>query len=223
MNRPDFYLKVNRNSSGILDSSQKFDSLNDFTLSPYTFNSFFLVIFRNWSSKSKLNFIKAINEEKTKKFKLIIDKPKYVKDLDLLQIINQMIQRIGEEENDTFFMNKIDFLEYAYDKYIKFIFDMIEMFENSSDGNKNGIKRITNYLFSKKGHIIHFYLILLDSIKLQKDRLGNILIINSRVQKEIITDKENNIKLVNIFNKIEKDLKLIINKTLYNYVDIFLF
>ena len=227
VNRQEFYLNANRNSAGKLDSqidlTKNFDSFNDFTISPYTFNSFFLVIFRNWTSRNKLNFIKAINEEKTAKFKLIIDKPKYVKDLEFLQIINQMIQRVGEEENDTFFLNKIDFLEYVYDKFIKFIFDMIDMFESSSDGNKNGIKSITNNLFCNSEYIINFYLILFDSIKTQKDRLGNIYIINGRVQKTNTLDKENNKKLENIFKKIEKDLKSIIDKTLYNYVDLFYF
>ena len=40
--------------------------------------------------------------------------------MDLIPIILQMIQRIGEEDSDTIFMNKIEFLEYAYNRFNKF-------------------------------------------------------------------------------------------------------
>ena len=46
--------------------------------------------------------------------------------MDLIPIILQMIQKIGEEDSDTIFMNKIEFLEYAYNRFNKFIADMLE-------------------------------------------------------------------------------------------------
>ena len=227
-NKEKFYLNANRYSAEKLDSqtdlTKDFESFNDFTISPYTFNSFFLVIFRNWSSRSKLNFIKAINEENYKRFKLIIDKTKYMDNLEFIQLINQMIQRVGKEENDTFFMNKIDFFEYVYNIFIKFIFDMIEMYENCTNENKNEIKNIPNILFCKHEYVIQFYITLFNSLKTQKERLGNVEIINSRVKKTNTADnKESEKKLDNILKKMESDMKSIIDKTLYNYVDIFYF
>ena len=227
-NKEKFYLNANRYSAEKLDSqtdlTKDFESFNDFTISPYTFNSFFLFIFRNWSSRSKLNFIKAINEENYKKFKLIIDKTKYMDNLEFIQLINQKIQRVGKEENDTFFMNKIDFFEYVYNIFIKFIFDMIEMYENCTSENKNVIKNIPNSLFCKHEYVIQFYITLFNSLKTQKERLGDVSVVGGRVKKTNTADnKESEKKLDNILKKMEQDMKSIIDKTLYNYVDIFYF
>ena len=226
--KSEFYLNPNRSSFTKLESpidtiiSQKLEFFKEFTISPYTFNSFFLLIMRNWTSRSKLNFIKAIEEEKSKKFKLIIEKSKK-KDqkeiLELIPLILQMIQRIGEEDDNTIFMNKLDLLEYAYNKFNQLIFDMIE---KSSEEKKSLIKPITNNLLCKQDYIINFYLIIFDCIKTQKDKLGGTLVVYGRM-KQNTSDEENTRELNNIFKKIENDMKEIINKTIYVYVDIFYF
>ena len=232
ISKGDFYLNSNKNSSNKIESpigaafSQIFEFFSEFTISPYTFNSFFLIIFRNWPSREKIKFIKAINKEKINKFKLVIEKMKKVKDkdkLDLIKIIIQMIQRVGEEENNTFFMDKLDFFEYAYDQFNKFIFDMIEILDKTTEENKDEITSIAKALFCKHDYFINFYFALFDCLKTQRKRLGEVSVVGGRMQKTDESDKENKKKLDNIFKKIENDMKEIINKTLYNFVDVFYF
>ena len=69
--------------------------------------------------------------------------------MDLIPIILQMIQRIGEEDSDTIFMNKIEFLEYAYNRFNKFILDMLEKKLSTTEEAKKGIKDLKNNLFCK--------------------------------------------------------------------------
>ena len=228
----DLYLNSNRNSSNKLESpietifSNIFEFFNDFTISPYTFNSFFLIIFRHFTSREKLKFIKAINKEKMKGFKLIIEKMKKAKDrdkLDLIEVIIQMIQRVGEEENNTVFIDKLDFFENVYEEFNKFIFDMIDISERTTEENKDEIVSIVKAFLCKYDYLINFYLAIFDSIKTQKERLGNVFIVNGRIQKTDNSDKENSKKLDNIFKKIENDINEIINKTIDKFFDIFYF
>ena len=225
--KPELYLNTNKNSTNKLDFSidavlsKIFQFFNEFTISPYTFNSFFLVIFRNWTSREKLKFIKSINEEKSEKFKLIIEKKKNLKDvLDLMPIILQMIQRVGKEEYDTLFMNRLDLLEFVYNKYKKFIFDIMG---NITEDNKTWIKNIIKTLFCQEDLMINFYLFFFDSLKAQKEKLGSVFVVNSQIQQPSPTDNENSQKLENIFSKVENDMKEIINKTIFEYIDLFYF
>ena len=96
LSRGDLYLNSNRNSEHKLESliestlSKNFEFYNDFTITPYTFNSFFLVIFRNWTSRSKLKFIKALEDQKFTEFILTTEKTKKMKDKE---------NNISEESN----------------------------------------------------------------------------------------------------------------------------
>ena len=224
--KQDFYLNSNKNSDGKIDTSKEavltkyFEFFNDFTISPYTFNSFFLVIFRNWNSRNKLKFIKALNETKINKFKLTLEKTKKTKDeFDLIPIILELIKKVGEEESDTFFMSKIELLKFVYDRFNKLIFDILDSTEEEP---KNSAKLKYNF-FCKNEFVINYYLIFIDSIKSQKEKLGNVIIINSRIQQNTSNDKENNKKLEDMMKQLEIDMKKIIDKTLYEYVDIFYF
>ena len=128
---------------------------------------------RNWTSRDKLKFIHALDKDKLNKYKLILDKSKNIKDvLDFIPIILNLIQRIGKEEEDTIFMNKIDLLKFAYNIFIKFIFDMLEYTEKTPDEAKVNIKPITNALFCKHDHISNFFLYLIESYKEQKNKSG---------------------------------------------------
>ena len=231
--RGDFYLNSNRNSENKLESliestlAKNFEFYDDFTITPYTFNSFFLVIFRNWTSRSKLKFIKALEDQKFTEFILTTEKTKKMKDkkdvMDLIPIILQMIQKIGEEDSDTIFMNKIEFLEYAYNRFNKFIADMLEKKLSTSEEAKKGIKDIKNNLFCKQDYLIRFYLIIFNCLKKQKDKFGMVQVYNGRIKPPNDSEKEGIEKLGNILKKLESDLKNVIDKTLYDYTDIFYF
>ncbi len=65
-----FYLNLTQNSNDMLLNNnplekilmKNFDFYKDFTISPYTFNSFFLLPFRNLSMETKLKYIKNIGK-----------------------------------------------------------------------------------------------------------------------------------------------------------------
>ena len=143
--------------------------------------------------------------------------------MDLIPIILQMIQKIGEEDSDTIFMNKIEFLEYAYNRFNKFIADMLEKKLSTSEEAKKGIKDIKNNLFCKQDYLIRFYLIIFKCLKEQKDKFGMVQVINGRIKPPNDSEKEGIEKLGNILKKLESDLKNVIDKTLYDYTDIFYF
>jgi len=134
-----------------------------------------------------------------------------------------MIQRVGEEENNTVFIDKLDFFENVYEEFNKFIFDMIDISERTTEENKDEIVSIVKAFLCKYDYLINFYLAIFDSIKIQKERLGNVFIVNGRIQKTDNSDKENSKKLDNIFKKIENDINEIINKTIDKFFDIFYF
>ena len=220
--------KVNNNSPEI-NKTKYFEFFSEFTISPYTFNSFFLIIMRNWNSRDKLKFIKIIknlDDKKSDEQKLIIYKIKNIKDvLDLIPIITSIIQRLGDEEYDTIFMNKVDLLKLAYDKFIKFIFDMLEHTEQSlnSPEDLGHAKPITNNLLCKNDYITNFFLIIFDSLKTQKEKASDVSISNGEYEEQNYSDKENKEKLKEMEKQIEDDMKKIIDKTIYEYVDIFYF
>ena len=87
-----------------------------------------------------------------KRFKLIIEKMKKAKDrnnLDLIEIIIQMIRRVGEEESNTVFIDKLDFFENVYEEFNKFIFDMIDISERTTEENKDEIVSIVKAFLCK--------------------------------------------------------------------------
>ena len=221
----DFYANSNRNSLEKIDNAFEiyFEFFNEFVISPYTFNSFFLIIMRNWTSRDKLKFIHALDKDKMNKYKLIIDKTKNVKDVfELIPIILNLIQRIGKEEEDTIFMNKIDLLKFAYDIFIKFILDMLEYAEKTPEDTKNSIKQTTNALFCKQDYIMNFFLYIIDSYKEQKNKSNDVIIIGSKILENNNNDEKNE-KLKEILEQIGEDMKKIVDKTIYEYVDIFYF
>ena len=228
--KQDFYLNSNKNSYDKIYNSKEanmainFEFFNDFVVSPYTFNSIFLIIMRNWASRDKLKFIQALDKDKIDKFKLIIDKTKNIKDvLDLIPIILNLIQRIGEEEDDTIFMNRVDFLKFAYDKFIKFIFDMLDYTEQTPEESKKVIQPVMNNLLSKYDYIKNFFFDMINCYKAQKNKLNNVVIVGSKILETSNSDEKNGQKLENMLKQIEDDMKKIVDKTIYEYVDIFYF
>ena len=224
-----FYSNSNKGSLNQLDTSNEliyskfFKFFNEFTISPYTFNSFFCVIFRNWTCQKKMQFIKIFNNKKKKSFQFIVEKCKNLKEtFDLINIVLELIKRVGDEDNDTIFMNNIELLEYCYGEFTKFIFDMLDKHETTSEDIKNTMKALKNTLFCKQDYISKYYLILIESIISKKGKLGTV-VINGRIQNTSSSENNKKDQLDNLFKNIEKDLKLIIDKTLYEYVDIFYF
>ena len=217
----NFYLNTSQNS--ILESNtleailtKKFEFFYDFTLSPYTFNSFFLLLFRNLTTESKLKYIKNISNNFDK---LLLSKKVYDVICYFIPLIIQLICRIGEEDFDTIFMNKIKFFEFSYDKFNTLLFDMLEYYKEKKDE----IKHIIKSLFSKKDFGTKFYLNVLDNLKRQKDMNGMIYVFNSKYINNDKMEKNNSIIIDTFFKKIKTNIYDIIDRTIFELTDPFYF
>ena len=196
-----------------------YDFFNSFTISPYTFNSFFVSLFRNMPNKSKLKYIKNIIK---KEEKLFLEEKNYIIIRFYTRIIIQLIQRVGEEDSDTFFMDKLEFLEYVYQKFNNLLMNMLNYYNDMKLSKKEKIKPMINNLFCSKENAFSFYLNVFDNLKTQKDMLNMIYVFDSKVIKNINKDN-NEITFDNFFKKVKNNLYDIINKTIYKLIDPFYF
>ena len=215
-----FYSNSNNSSTKYLDINpienilmKKFDFYYDFTISPYTFNSFFLLLFRNLSNEEKLKYIKNIKTEYH--YQSLFQKKNYNYFVSTL-IILKLIKRVGEENLDTCFMDKLEFFEYVYQRFNNLILDMLNYYIEKKDDFKNIVKK----LFCKEDYGTIFYLSILDSLKKHKDI--TYLVFNN---KHLTYKKEiNNNNLIDKFiEKVKKSLYEIIDKTIYELTGPFYF
>ena len=186
----------------------------EFTLSPYTFNSYFLLLFRNITNEAKLKYIKNIENQYDK---CLLSKKNY-NYFVLTIIILKLIQRVGEEELDTYFMNKLEFLDYVYERFNSLLFDMLEYY----NGKKNEYKSIISKLFCKEDYGTNFYLSVFDSLKRQEDIIQ--IYKNNDNKNESNNKQDKTIELIeSFFSKVIKSLYEIIDKTIYEFTDPFYF
>ena len=217
-----FYLDSKEISSDkLLDFNQieeilmkNYDFYYEFTLSPYTFNSFFLLLFRNMPNEAKLKYIKNIEKQYDK---CLFSKKNYNYFI-LTIIILKLIQRVGEEELDNYFMNKLEFLDYVYERFNSLLFDMLEYY----NGKKNEYKNIISKLFCKEDYGTNFFLSIFDSLKRQKDLADTCIMVDNKYVGNKKQDKTNEI-IENFLTKVKKSLYDIIDKTIYEFTDPFYF
>ena len=196
----------------------KFNFFNSFTISPYTFNSFFVSLFRNMTNKTKLKYIKnLINKDE----KLVLEEKNYIITRFFTRIIIQLIQRVGEEDSDTFFMDKLEFFEYVYKQFNKLLMNMLDYYNDMKKPKKEKLKPMINNIFCSKENAFSFYLTVFDNIKRQKNMFNMIYIFNSKVIKNI--NKKNNISFDTFVNNVKKNFYDIINNTIYKLIDPFYF
>ena len=194
----------------------KLEFFHLFTLSPYTFNSFFMSLFRNMKNKEKLKYIKNFN---AKKENLYLSEKDFIKITRFYsRIIIQLIQRVGEEEYDTYFMGKYDFFEYVYDKYNDILLNMLDFYEKKKNLKKES-KAIVNNLFCSKENAFYFYISIFDNLKKEKTISKGIYVSGSILTKKT----DNNIPLDKFSEKVKKNLYDIIDRTLFKYIDPFYF
>ena len=141
---------ANNSIESILTSN--FEFFNNFTLSPYTFNSFFLSLFRNMKNIEKIKYIKNINKPSQK---LYLDEKIHIITRFYNRIILQLIQRVGDDEDsDTFFLGKLEFFEYVYDKFYNLLLNMLNYFDErekcKKDNGRQILKSMINNLFCSK-------------------------------------------------------------------------
>ena len=201
---------------------QKFEFFNSFVVTPYTFNSFFLILFRNLSPKEKFKYIKEINlEKKTKKF--IFSEKNYSKIRLYIRIVLQLIEKISYEDTEIPFMNKLEFLKYVYNIFNDLLFNMVDYYyEKKKSGKEKEIKPIMNSLLCSKDNGYYFYKTFINSLKIQSSLQGIIFVKESQFVTP--SDTEKNEKIIEeLLKKIKQDLTLIIKKTLFEIIDPFYF
>ena len=214
---------TNNSIESILISN--FEFFNNFTLSPYTFNSFFLILFRNMTNIEKIKYIKNINKRSKK---LYLDEKIYIITRFYNRIILQLIQRVGDEKSDTFFMGKLEFLEYVYDKFNDLLLNMLDYFDekekSKNDNEKRILKSMINNLFCSKENAFNFYISIFKNLKKQKEEFGTIYIENSQIMnynKDKDKKKEKIYEL--FFEKVKTNINIIIDRTIFKLIDPFYF
>ena len=217
-----FYSNSNNSSTRYLDINpiesilmKKFDFYYDFTISPYTFNSFFLLLFRNLSNEEKMKYIKNIQIDYH--YKKLFSKQNCNYFVSTL-IILKLIKRVGEEDLDTYFMDKLELLKYVYKRFNNLFLDILNYYIEKKDEYKSTIKK----LFCKEDYGTIFYLSILDSLKKHKDLERTYFAFNN---KHLTYNKENNKNnfIDNFIEKVKKSLYEIIDKTIYELTGSFYF
>ena len=194
--------------------TSKMEFFDKIIISPYTFKSLFLMLLRDLSNEEKIKIIKN-DKNVTKKF---IMKDKYFsKTRFLIGVIISLFEKLNDNGYDTLFISKVEMIEYCYHFYIDFLKSILNNYLDASEAKRKIIKPMINSIFVDKrnNYNIHrFYLIMIDNIfnfnysgcLKTKD---NYNLIKSHLDKLLIT--------------IQNDITEIINKTLYELVDLFYF
>ena len=193
---------------------KNFEFFNDFILSPFSFLSFFLLLFRTQiNNKQKLNLIKNYNSIKIDD--LILNEKEFNKSKNYIDLILLLLERTVKQDNNIF-MDKFKLFEFGYDLYNGILINTLKYFLKNNSPLK---EEILNYLFSYKNNC--FYEIVFNSLNYLHNLKRNISINGN----EIINRKLENKKeiLENLFEKIKNNFIDIINKTIFDIIDPFYF
>ena len=178
----------------------------------YTFN----LLFRHLSTETKLKYIKNINNIFDK---LFLSRKEYQDISNFIYIIIQLIERVGEEDFDTIFMNKIEFLEYVFDRFNTLLLDMLDYYYDRKEESRQLIKK----LFCKSDFGTKFYLCIFDNLKRFRDLTGMIYVYNNKAVHNEKDEKKNNELIDNLIQKVKNKLNEIIDRTIFEINDAFYF
>ena len=195
----------------------KFEFFNTFTVSPYTFNSFFLALFREMTNEKKLKYIKKINK---KDDKLFLSEKDFIYTRYFCRIIIQLIQKVAEEQSDNCFIGKLEFFEYVYEQFKNLLMNMLEYY-NDKKMRKDKLKPMINNLFCSKENAFGLYLAVIQYLKNNTFNMKDIYIENS--QNKSLEKETDNKNLQIFFNKVKQNLSDIIEQTINKLIDPFYF
>ena len=191
---------------GILTNKMEF--FDRIILSPYTFKSFFFMLFRDLSNETK---IKIIKNDKNIKTKFLMNDLYFSKTRFLLGVVISLFKKMNSNGYDTYFMTKFETIEYCYNIFIDFLKNMLNNYLESNVGRKKNIKPMINSIFVDKDNIYNVHKLFIIMME--------IIFNDSSNNKE----KSVSIKEQQLLKKIQKDISEIIDKTLYELVDMFYF
>ena len=197
--------------------TKNFHFFHDFIPSPYTFSSFYLLLFnKKINNKEILKTIK--NYDSIKNHELILSLKNFFVSKYYIDIIIILIERITEKNYNKFlFMDKYAFLEFSYD-----ILNKIMMNELNDYLKKYPIRKeeIINYLFDYRDHC--FYEIIINNLN-NFFYLNNSIYIEGNKIINPIKKEDKSEFLQSLLNKIKDNLKNIINKTIFEIKNPFYF
>ena len=175
---------ANNTIEEVLTSQMEF--FNEFILSPYTFRSVFLMLFRNYTNEDKIKLIKG---KKEKKFDFTLEIKDFNKIRYLLKVILFVIERLNSDEIDTCFMNKRQLIEYIFTILSEMIKKNLENYLKKDKLQRKKEKSMIKSLFmSKKSDcfVARFYKIMISCILSINESKDDLLIKLENEMKDII-------------------------------------
>ena len=192
-----FFNISNKNLKEILTEQMEF--FDDFILSPYTYRSFFLMLFREYPNDKKIKFIK---DKKKQKFDFIMDETTFPQVKYLLKVIYLLLENKIWDENDTFFMTKEELIIYTYQIFSELLKKNLEYYLKKEKNQRKKDKSMIKGLFVNQKNNSY------------ADKFFNIIISNI---SEINQDNE---KFLNI---VLSDMKELIKDSIFSLKDPFYF
>ena len=190
----------------------KMEFFEKIILSKYTFKSIFFMLIRDIPNEKKLKIIK---DDKNMKKKFILKEKNFSKTRFTIGVIISLFEKLHSNGYDTLFNTKIEIIEYCYNFFIdNLILNTLNNYFECATIKRKNIKPMINSIFVNKGNIYNI------------NRLYNIMIdiiFNSNLSlyvKNRLNYKEH---LGNLLIKIQNDITEIINKSLFDLVDLFYF
>ena len=218
-------INMSNNSSECISKSdnylyKKITFFDNITLSPYTFKSFYVCLFRDdISNYKKFQFIK--NDKKLGEVLLMYEK-KFSKNKYLFQIIIRLFEKqVKSDYCDNIFMTKFESFEYYYNIFHNFLINMFKCYSKqpqketikNPENKAKEIKKMINSLFVENGNYTQkFYQIILDFI-----------IVNNKILNNV--DAKNPTKLFfdNFYTKIQNDINEFVDITISELIEPFYF
>ena len=178
--------------------TRQMEFFEDFTLSPYTFRSLFLMLFYEYPNDKKIKFIK---NKKEQNMNFCLEGKRFKKKRYLLKVILKVLEKLNSDEIDSFFMNKLQLIEYSYKIFFEVFKNSLKSYlknDNKTEEDKSMIKSL--FIYQKNTcYMDKFYKIILADISSIKDNKQELLI------------------------KIQNDMKEFINGSLFNLEEQFYF
>ena len=178
--------------------TRQMEFFEEFTLSPFTFRSLFLMLFYEYPNDKKIKFIK---NKKEQNMNFCLEGKRFKKKRYLLKVVLKVLEKLNSDDLDSFFMNKLQLIEYSYNIFFELLMNSLNSYLKNSDKNEEDKSMIKSLFIYQKNtcYMDKFYKIVLANISSIKDN-----------KQELLT-------------KIQNDMKKFINESFFNLEEQFYF
>ena len=186
---------ANKTVEEILTKQMEF--FDDFILSPYTFRSFILMLFRNYPNDKKIKFIK---NKKDPNFDFSLQSKKFKKIKLSLKVILKLLEKLNSDDIDTFFATKKELIEYIYKIFSELFKNTLTKYLNETPNEEDNSMIKSLFIYQKN---------ICYADKFYKIMLADILSIKENYEESLI--------------KIQTDMKSFIKESIFHLEDLFIF